>query len=259
MWFPARRSARSAHYNGAHDDAYHWEFVPDERVGPPLGRSRSTLPGLIALLMLVGGGWVLIGQQTTWPEWLPPEVVALLSATDATRTDRAPARAPASALPTRTEPPPAQPAPAPEPALERTVMVAPTPAPPQAADEEEPAAAPEPLPPPATDPADPYQMRAAAVGLHPQISRVLLMKLSAADYRNAGIAIERALAETPDSGAFVWPQQREPGLAVFRVHFVRGAAADCRRYVVTVAKDGWLTTAPPMERCGLQPPKPRRQ
>ena len=260
MWFPARRSARSAHYNGADGDAYHWEFVPDERVGPPLGRNRSTLPGLIALLVLLGGGWVLIGQQTTWPEWLPAEVAALLSATDATRADRAPARAPAAALSTRTEPPPAQPAPASEPALERTVMVAPTPAPPPAADAEEPAAAaaPEPLPPPPTDPADPYQMRAAAVGLHPQISRVLLMKLSAADYRNAGIAIERALAETPDSGAFVWPQQREPGLAVFRVHFVRGAAADCRRYVVTVAKDGWLTTAPPMERCGLQPPKPRR-
>jgi hypothetical protein len=115
-------------------------------------------------------------------------------------------------------------------------MVAPAPTPPQAADEEEVA----PLPPPSADPADPYQMRAAAVGLHPQISRALLTRLSAADYRNAGIAIERALAETPDSGAFVWPLQREPGLAIFRVHFVR-------------------TTAPPMERCGLQPPKPRRE
>jgi hypothetical protein len=261
MRFPALRRARAAHRYDDGDDFERWDFVPGERAGPPIARSKSTLPGLIVLLMLLGGGWVLIGQQTTWPEWLPAEVAALLSATtDAKppqRSERAPARAPVSALPPRPELPPAQPVPSSEPAMERAVMIAPAPAPPQAADEEE--SAPEPLPPPAADPADPYQMRAAAVGLHPQISRVLLMKLSAADYRNAGIAIERALAETPDDGAFVWPQKREPGLAVFRVHFVRGAAADCRRYVVTVAKDGWLTTAPPMERCGLQPPRPQRQ
>jgi hypothetical protein len=108
------------------------------------------------------------------------------------------------------------------------------------------------LPPPTVDPADPYQARAMAVGLHPDLSRVLLARLSATDYQNAGIAIKTALAETPDAGVFVWPRQRKPELALFQVRFVRGAAATCRRYVVTVTKDGWLTTAPPMEKCGMQ-------
>ena len=93
-------------------------------------------------------------------------------------------------------------------------------------------------------------MRAVAVGLHPDLSRVLLARLSPTDYRNAGIAIQTAVAETPDSGVFVWPRQRKPELALFQVRFVPGAAPSCRRYVVTVTKDGWLTTAPPMEKCG---------
>jgi hypothetical protein len=58
------------------------------------------------------------------------------------------------------------------------------------------------------------------------------------------------VAKTPDNDVFVWPKQRKPELALFRVHFVPGAAPTCRRYVVTVTKDGWSTTAPPMEKCG---------
>jgi hypothetical protein len=108
----------------------------------------------------------------------------------------------------------------------------------------------EPLPPLTIDRADPLQVRAEAVGLHPGVSRVLLGRLSEADYRNAGVAIKTALAETPDNAVHVWPRQRKPELAVFKVHFVPGAASDCRRYVVTVTKDGWMTTALPMERCG---------
>ena len=50
-----------------------------------------------------------------------------------------------------------------------------------------------------------------------------------------------------------------PELALFQVRFVPGAAPSCRRYVVSITKDGWLTTAPPMERCGPQPGPPRRQ
>jgi hypothetical protein len=119
-------------------------------------------------------------------------------------------------------------------------------------------AAAEPLPRIAPDPADPYQTKAAAVGLHPGLSRVLLTRLSATDYRNAGIAIETALAETPDNGVYAWPRQRKPELALFRVSFVAGAPSGCRRYVVTVTKDGWLTTALPMERCGTQPRQARR-
>ena len=109
------------------------------------------------------------------------------------------------------------------------------------------------MPPPTVDPSDPYQKRATAVGLHPDLSRVLLKRLSPTDYRNAGIAIQTAVAKTPDDAVFVWPRQRKPELALFQVHFVRGAAPDCRRYVVTVTKDGWSTTAPPMEKCGTNP------
>ncbi len=106
------------------------------------------------------------------------------------------------------------------------------------------------MPPLVVDPNDPYQKRAEAVGLHPGLSRVLLERLSAADYRNAEYAINTAIAKTPDGTVFAWPRQRTPELALFKVHFVRGVTPDCRRYVVTVTKDGWLTTALPMERCG---------
>ena len=102
------------------------------------------------------------------------------------------------------------------------------------------------------DRTDPYQVRAESIGLHPGLSRVLLTRLSDADYRNAAHAIKTAVTETSDSAIFIWPRQRTPELAVFKVHFVPGAASDCRRYVVTITKDGWMTTALPMERCGPQ-------
>jgi len=100
------------------------------------------------------------------------------------------------------------------------------------------------------DPVDPFQAKALAVGLHPGLSRVLLARLSNADYRNAGVAIKTALAETPDTAVFTWPRHRTPKRAWFQVKFVPGAAPNCRRYVVMVTMDGWLTTALPMEKCG---------
>lgn len=142
--------------------------------------------------------------------------------------------------------------PAAGPAARTTAAAAPAPEPPDEAPPE-PAAAPAPLPPPTVDRADPFQVKAAAVGLHPGLSRVLLSRLSSADYRNAGTAIQTALAETPDSAVLVFPRQRTPELALFQVKFVQGAAPSCRRYVVTVTKDGWSTTALPMEKCGLKP------
>ncbi len=115
---------------------------------------------------------------------------------------------------------------------------------------------PEPLPPPKVDPKDPYQKRAVAVGLHPDLSRAVLSRLTDADYRNAGIAIKRALAETPDTKTFTWPNKSAGGsLALFEVSFVRGSAPDCRRYVVVVTKNRWSSTALPMEKCGLKPPR----
>jgi hypothetical protein len=106
--------------------------------------------------------------------------------------------------------------------------------------------------PPPAPPADPLRQRAEAAGLHPEISRAVLRRLSAADLRNAGVAIETALAQTSDTDVLAWPRQRKPDEALFRVHFVAGAAPECRRYVVTVTKDGWSTTALPMERCGVK-------
>jgi hypothetical protein len=96
----------------------------------------------------------------------------------------------------------------------------------------------------------PDQMRASQVGLNPDLSPVVLAQLSPTDYRNAAIAIRTALAKTPDGEVFVWPRQRKPELALFRVRFVAGAAPGCRRYVVTITKHRWSTTALPMEKCG---------
>lgn len=101
-------------------------------------------------------------------------------------------------------------------------------------------------------PTDPYRKRAEAAGLHPDLSRVLLARLTATDYRNAAFAIEKAVKTVPDDGDFTWPRLRKSGVAVFNVHFVQGAGHDCRRYVVTVTKDRWSTTALPMEKCGVK-------
>jgi surface antigen len=215
----------------------------------------------LGLVMLLGGGWALIGEPATWPEWLLGKVAAISAAME--RSSGPPQQA-ASAMATAARPviaePPTKPAviEAPPAILQPPPSARPaatqSPAPPAATGADDPASAP--LEPPSVDPADIYQVRAMAVGLHPGLSRVLLARLSPDDYRNAGIAIQKAVAETPDSGVFVWPRQRKPELALFHVRFVPGAAQDCRRYVVTVTKDGWLTTALPMEKCG---PQPRRQ
>jgi hypothetical protein len=101
-------------------------------------------------------------------------------------------------------------------------------------------------------PADPYRKRAEAAGLHPDLSHVLLSRLTATDYRNAAFAIDKAVKTVPDDGNFAWPRSGKSGVAVFNVHFVPGAGRDCRRYVVTVTKDRWTTTALPMERCGVK-------
>ena len=111
------------------------------------------------------------------------------------------------------------------------------------------AAPPARLPAPVVDAADPYQKRAVAVGLHPDLSRALLTRLTSTDYRNASIAIKTAM-EASDATVVVWPRKAEQKLAVFEVRFVHAAAPECRRYVVTVTKDRWQTTAPPMETCG---------
>lgn len=281
MRAPARHSTAKTGYDAFDADEHyaHGELLPGERIGPPLAGTggKAVLRGIIILIAL-GGGWALLDDQATWPKWLLAEIAALAPSLDRRvpePVEPTASRAAATPLPANAEPTTkraaldAQPSTLEPPASSKTVVapgaairpaappVTTAPLAPAATAVDEPAAAP--LPPPAADPADPYQMRAVAVGLHPDLSRVLLARLSPTDYRNAGIAIQTAVAETPDSAVFVWPRQRKPELALFQVRFVPGAAPSCRRYVVTITKDGWLTTAPPMERCGPQPGRPRHE
>src|SRR5262245_26440297 len=259
----ARRSAFPMDY--AHDD-----FLPGERIGPPLaGGGKALLRGAILLLLAGGVGWVMLSDPATWPAWMPKELAGLSRSFSRwlDSAQRPQSRPQPTVVRTRTEepaklmaldPPPPIASPAANQApLPAAALSKPEPAPLTTASLPYPAEATappsQPLGPPRVDPSDPYQTRAAEVGLHPELSRVLLERLSPTDYRNAGIAIQTALAETPDNAVFVWPRQRKPELALFRVRFVAGAAPGCRRYVVTVVKDGWLTTALPMEKCGGEP------
>jgi hypothetical protein len=272
--FPADTPA----YGDVGTDAHYAqeELSAGERVGPPLARTRgrAALWGCVLILVGLGAGWALLGERATsagWPQaliatvssaidrWMPGPVEATAAAVTiappanpAATTKPAAIAAPPSALeppaPDKSAATPGTAAKSPATAL-ATAALPPAPA----GKEEAPAS---PLPPATADPADPYQMRAATAGLHPGLSRVLLARLSPADYRNAAFAIESALAKTADDAVFIWPRQRKPELALFHVRFVPGAAPDCRRYVVTVTKDGWLTTALPMERCGPRLARP---
>jgi hypothetical protein len=254
----------------AHDD-----FIPDERIGRPLAGSggKRLIKASLFLLLIGAVAWTFVGGQAPWRSWLPNEVAALSHFIErirlAVEAPAEPARVVAAGRsrwdgepqPASLDPPPLGPvavaaarplplaAPAPEPAPITTGAPAPaTPSPPG-----------EPLGPPKVDPANPHQVRAAAAGLHPELSPVLLARLSAADYRNAAYAIETAVRQTPDTGVFAWPRQRKADLALFSVRFVAGAAPRCRRYVVTVVKDGWLTTAMPMEKCSAETALARRR
>lgn len=100
--------------------------------------------------------------------------------------------------------------------------------------------------------ADPLARRAEAAGLHPDLSRTLLQKLSETDFKTAATAINKALSEMGDTEALVWPPRVSNGATRFRISFVQGAPQDCRRYVVEIAKDGWQTTALPVEKCGVK-------
>ena len=168
-----------------------------------------------------------------------------------TQTPRAPqsadireARRPEEAIAPKPQTPPPPVAPA-EPAAGPSKRAA-APEPPSEDDADEAPVTAIAPPPPALTPA---QKRARDAGLHTGLSPVLLERLTANDYRNAAEAIRRALAALRTDGVHVWPARpAEPG-AQFSVRFVAGAPAGCRRYVVTILKDRWETTAQPLERC----------
>jgi hypothetical protein len=257
MTVPARRSRASLVEpdEDFDEDFATGEFYSGERVClPPDGSGGiGLLRGAILILIALGGGWALMRYQAVWRPWLAAELAAVAPVIDP--------KVPAPVATAAAVVAPPLPAATTIPTMQLAAVAPPPPGPPAETQSAvttgsiEPAAAEppaQPLPPPVIDPLDPYQKRAAAVGLHPQLSRVLLARLSPTDYRNAGVAIETAVAKTPDTGTFVWPRQRTPELALFQVHFVPGAAPHCRRYVVTVTKDRWSTTAPPMEKCGAK-------
>lgn len=257
------RYATPEHSGYSADEFYSdLDVSPDERIGPaPAGRGRKLMLRAMLLSAVLYGGWVVYNDPSlatrSWSAataavmplieratsvMATPEPATLASQTPPANAEPAPKMAEvATALPTPASPAPTE--------LAKNVEIPVTTAalPPSAKPvEEAPVAA-------ARAPAtDPYQKRAEAAGLHPDLSRVLLAQLSDADYRNAAVAVRTAVVETPDDGALVWPRQRKAGEALFKITFVPGAAPSCRRYVVIVAKEGWLTTALPMEKCGVQ-------
>lgn len=266
MPVPARR------HEAPSPERYSFDFVrerPDdtlrpldagEPIYPPRQRGSSMLSASLVLLVLFGGGWLVLNAPGDWLAQVGERAAQLMRMLDSRQSGMAEANLAATAPQGMTASPPAEPAAAPavqtiEP---HATIAVDAPVPPdaapvetasidEAASEEE--GDPQPLPPPQVDPKDPYQRRAMAAGLHPDLSRALLARLTAADYRNAAYAVDTAIAKTANGAEFVWPRQRKPEQALFRVQFVKGAVLGCRRYVVTVSKDGWLTTALPMERC----------
>jgi hypothetical protein len=250
MSVPLSSSAFESYSIYDEDDLYPTEFELDagERIGGPATRANDVLAWCTSFAIIVGGAWVMTHDDGALLTRLP-DLAARVSNSIVSFM-------PAAAVPNETP-------------LSRPLVSTPV-GPPQAA------AAPIPLPEPTaipeaptiksepmetsgpgaaseTDTAAPdsYRARAEAAGLNPDISRSLLMRFSANDFRNARIAIDRAVAKTPDGGVFVWPRQRKPKDALFQVKFVEGAGPDCRRYVVTVTMDNWTTTASPMEKCGV--------
>jgi surface antigen len=257
----------------ADESLYSAELYAGERVGPPLpSRTLTALKRLIAISVVTVLAWGCWQTREAWKPWISSALEQI--------SPNIPPPAPASA-PTPEEPtaaasatvqplavrqdipdvagsatnPPGSPSAYPAGSASTSEEVLPPASSASNTTPELTSAVPPPLPPPVVDPQNKKQQRAAAIGLHPGVSHVLLSSMSDVDYRNAAQAIRTALAETADADKYVWPLKRSSRLAVFQVHFVQGAGPDCRRYIVTVIKNGWTTTAPPMEKCGIQKPK----
>jgi hypothetical protein len=245
------------------------EFFPGERIGGPRASARrAKMLTLFLLLSASSGAWfsgvspmAVVALLRDQMALLQAPAVETPAATPTIRADATPPVQPLDSSEVAAAPPLAGEAVAVPNAAEtadaRTATADPEAAAETAAPESsnQEVSKPEPLTPPKADPKDPLQKRALAVGLHPDLSHVLLARMSAADYKNAGVAIKTALAETPKGETYSWPKTIKGETALFEVHFVESASADCRRYVVAVTKDGWLTTAPPMEKCGLKAPE----
>lgn len=236
------------------------EFDVGERIAPPLGasRSRRLFRQFIALCLLAGGVWSYVREPELWQRSfaMAREVAERVMARTATAASQ-------EAAPKTADLAPAMPAPvetrdvAEAPGADAGIAAAPAAvtAEPDAAPAEAVDPLPAPLPRPEFDPADALKKRAFDAGLHPDVSRAVLQRLSAADFKNATHAIETALAKTPPSETFLWPRPAKARQAAFEVRFVTAAAESCRRYVVTITLDRWSTTSPALEKCGLKIPR----
>lgn len=272
-------------YDDSYDDGF--VFLPDERIGGPVSRTSDACAWSVASLITVFACWMLLIGPDAWPKWLPDAAgrISTAIAQATTGSDQVAPAQPQSQQQTAQLPPlplapPIQPAPAPPPTAQSQAAPPNTPEAtdpsdaaadtPDASHEAETDAKPEHEAEKPSDayrpvgderrsqPRDAMQARAEAVGLHPDLSRAVLARFSPADFRNARVAIQTAIKKTPDNDTFIWPRHREPGRALFKVRFVAGAPADCRRYVVSVTMSGWTTTALPMERCGVRQKFARR-
>lgn len=257
---------------------------PGDPIYAPRRRRGTFLRALVFSIALVACGWGLLTTQASWVPWVTLQTKKALAAWEASRASTKPPAKPASrVVEDVAQKMPAGPLPTKEvadaPALSAGSAIAGSASGNRSAGvvEEGSSEGPqesnandagvangagtdakvEPLPPIRVDQSDPYQKRALAAGLHPELSRVVLSKLSDKDFSNAQTAISKAIATVADNETLVWPQKRVPNLAVFKVHFVAGASPDCRRYVVVIAMDGWSTTAMPMEKCGVKAPSSR--
>ena len=239
---PSGYLARSESSDAWRPANLHVAFCAEDRLGGPPQRPRRRLAlktGIVLVACGLAYGWQFHQAELMRAYHLAADIVAAFDE---------PAKVASRLPPPATLSQPEQP----EPIVETPVTAAALDATLPGTDykpETEPAAPLAPLPQPSADPDDPLQQRALAVGLHPGLSRVILNKLTEEDFRNAEHAIRTALREASEKGTFLWPQRPKAGLAVFRVKFVASAGATCRRYVVAIAKEGWETTAMPMERC----------
>jgi hypothetical protein len=176
MTVPARRSRASLVEpdEDFDEDFATGEFYSGERVClPPDGSGGiGLLRGAILILIALGGGWALMRYQAVWRPWLAAELAAVAPVIDP--------KVPAPVATAAAVVAPPLPAATTIPTMQLAAVAPPPPGPPAETQSAvttgsiEPAAAEppaQPLPPPVIDPLDPYQKRAAAVGLHPQLSR----------------------------------------------------------------------------------------
>ena len=220
------------------DSATQFDTVfADERIGGPLDRERRQSLPWLGIASAVSACVYLIFFQVgvDWPN--PVQAAPQQAAVAQAQAPALPLEQSEPALASTSLPPIINTTPSPTVATEETETtpaVEPSEQPDATATETAATPPVQPLPPPVVDKSDPYQVRALAAGLHPGLSRALLVRLTKTDFKNAAHAIRTALAKTPDDKVFVWPRGRSKKVTRFQVRFVPSISSECRRYIVEV-------------------------